>query len=372
VKLLQRPDSLAQQCEGRTPEEAVRKAREEFGSEAPVRCWKTRCGGVLGFFAREAFVAGITPPAGALKAVKTPRPPKELKEAEAREAPAGRPALAPPPTKRASRAQEPERESLSQLVEETSDEVTLGTAAVPAAVFSEVLAEAQAAVNGADVGVHPQWAPPRNALPVLAGPERIEGLHDSLASIGVPEAYRPEKSEATLDGLARLLATLPVAPTAPTDGGSVIVVVGAGRDALAAARVLMAQLDLGPFDLLTVDRTDAGRQKVNRRRSSNKVTVLVVEASLRARDIAAAASWIEQVNPDYVLGAVAATAKRADVEHWRAQVGRLDALALSRLGSTASPGELMGLLPIAFLDGEDASTVRWVLTVLRATLERPR
>ena len=98
--------------------------------------------------------------------------------------------------------------------------------------------------------------------------------------------------------------------------------------------------------------------------------MVVVEASLRSRDLAVAASWIEQVKPDYVLGAVAATAKRADVEHWRAQVGRLDALALSRLGHTASPGELMGLLPIAFLDGEEASTLRWVLTLLRTTLER--
>jgi len=76
--------------------------------------------------------------------------------------------------------------------------------------------------------------------------------------------------------------------------------------------------------------------------------------------------------PDYVLGAVPATAKRADVEHWRAQVGHLQALALSRLGNTASPGELMGLLPISTLDGEEASTLRWVLTLLRATVERAR
>ena len=247
----------------------------------------------------------------------------------------------------------PDRESLSLLVEGTSDELTLGSAPVPAAVFSEVLAEAQAAVNGADVGAHPQWPPAQNVLTVLAGPERIEGLNESLASIGVPLPYPPKESEATLDGLARVLATLPAAPTAPIDGGSVLVVVGARRDAQAAAQVLVAQLGLAPSDLLTVDRTDAGRQKVVRRRSSNKVTVVVVEASLRSRDLAVAASWIEHVSPDYVLGAVAATAKRADVEHWRARVGRLDALALSRLGYTASPGELMGLLPIALLDGED-------------------
>jgi len=359
-------------------------ARAEFGSEAPVRCWKTRSGGVLGFFAREAFVAGITPPPGAIKAVKTPRTAKALKETDAGAAATGRPELAPSPPEPALRSQLVDRDSLSQLVEETSDEVSLGAAPVPAAVFSEVLAEAQAAVNGTDVSVHPHWVPPLPAMPVPAGPEgidglqrpagpeRIDGLRDSLAGIGVPVSYRPKDSEATLDDLARALATLPVAPAAPTDGGSVLVVVGAARDAQAAALALVAQLDLAPSDLLTVDRTDAGRQKVNRRRSSNKVTVLVVEASLRARDLAAAASWIEQVNPDYVLGAVAATAKRSDVEHWRARVGRLDALALSRLANTASPGELMGLLPIAFLDGEEASTLRWVLTLLRTKLECAR
>ncbi len=361
MKLPQRLDSVAGQFEGRTPEEAVRMARAEFGSDAPVRCWKTRTGGVLGFFAREAFVAGITPPAGAIKAVKTPRAARELTETEAPEELPAKPRLAPPI---------PDRESLSLLVEGTNDELTLGSAPVPAAVFSEVLAEAQAAVNGADVGAHLQWPPSQNALTALASPERIGGLNESLASIGVPPSYRPQESEATLDGLARVLATLPTAPTAPIDGGSVLVVVGARRDAQAAAQTLLAQLGLAPSDLLTVDRTDVGRQKVARRRSSNKVTVVVVEASLRSRDLAVAASWIEQVAPDYVLGAVAATAKRADVEQWRARVGRLDALALSRLGYTASPGELMGLLPIAFLDGEAASTVRWVLTLLRTTLAR--
>jgi hypothetical protein len=185
----------------------------------------------------------------------------------------------------------------------------------------------------------------------------------------VPAAYRPHPSEATLDGLARALATLPVAPAVPTEGGAVIVVVGAGREARAAARALLERLGLESSALLTVEPTDLARQRVVRRRSSNKVTVLAVEASLRARRLTAVASWIDQVQPDYVLGAVPATAKRADVEHWRAQVGHLHALALSRLGNTASPGELMGLLPITTLDGAEASTLRWVLTLLGANVE---
>lgn len=365
MKLPQRPDSVAGQFEGRTPEEAVKMARAEFGRDAPVRCWKTRSGGVLGFFAREAYVAGISPPAGAIKAVKT-RPAKESRHGrEARDAveTLAPPSELPPP---------PERASLSQLVEGTSDELTLESASVPAAVFSEVLAEAQAAVNGTDIAGHPPWPAPLNALPAVAEPEHMDGLQDSLASIGVPVAYRPKGPEATLDGLARALTRLPVPPPVPTDGGSVIVVVGPARDAQAAAGALVARSGLAVSDLLSVERTDAGRQRVARRRSSNKVTVVVIEASLRARHLAAVASWIEQVKPDHVVGAVPATAKRADVEHWRAQVGPLHALALSRLGDTASPGELMGLLPIALLDGEEASTLRWVFTLLGATLECAR
>jgi hypothetical protein len=373
VKLPQRPDSVAGQFEGRTPEEAVKLARAEFGRDAPVRCWKTRSGGVLGFFAREAYVAGISPPAGAIKAVKTPRLAKESRQAretrDTLETLAPPSELAPPP---------PERASLSQLVEDTSDELTLDSAPVPAAVFSEVLAEAQAAVNGTDRAGHAPWPPPLNALPVVADPapveeaEHVDGLHDRLASIGVPAAYRPKGPEATLDGLARALTRLPDPPPVPTDGGSVIVVVGPAREAQAAARALVARTGLAASDVLSVERTDTGRQRVARRRSSNKVTVVVIEASLRARHLAAVASWIEQVKPDHVVGAVPATAKRADVEHWRAQVGPLHALALSRLADTASPGELMGLLPIALLDGEEASTLRWVFTLLGATLEQAR
>jgi hypothetical protein len=231
-----------------------------------------------------------------------------------------------------------------------------------------VLAEAQAAVNGTDLVTRPPRAVALEALPVHTDPEPIDGLHDDLVRIGVPASYRPKRSEATLDGLARALATLPPAPPVPGLGGSVIVVVGAARDAQAAGRALVSRLGLASSDLLTVDRTDAGRQRVARRRTSNRVTVLVVEASLRARQLGVVGGWIEEVRPDHVMGAVPATAKRADVEQWRAQVGPLDALALSRVGDTASPGELMGLLPIALLDGEEASPLRWVLTLLRATL----
>jgi hypothetical protein len=358
VKLSLRPERPSTQFEGRTPEEAVRLARREFGHEASLRCWKIRSGGVLGFFAREAYVAGVSPPPGAIKAVKTPRPAKEPKKASASTA------------DQAERSVTPVGPSLSKLVEETSDAVTLGADQVPAAVFSEVLAEAQAAVGGAD-------ALAATPTPELAGPSAASGLEwvtgwsDSLASLGVPVGFRPYDATASLDGLAGALRALPQPAAPPCLGGSVIVVVGGARDGRAAARALADKLGLASSDLMTAERTDVGRQRVARRRSANKVTVLVVEATVRSRRLDEVASWIEKIRPDYVLGAVPATTKRTDVESWRAQLGHVDALALSRLADTASPGELMGLLPIAFLDGEEASTLRWVVTLLGARLASP-
>ena len=362
------PDHAPGEFAGRTSQEAVRLARLELGGDAPVRCWKTRRGGIFGFFATEAFVAGIEPPAGAINAVNTGRPARTRPEGEkararhtgARESPL---------------ANSPEQVSLSQLVERTSDEVTLGSDPVPDAAFSEVLAEAEAAVSGGG-GVltqpQPQPQPQPFALAVPSSsvePARIEGLIENLTALGVPIEYRPHDAEATLDGLVRALSILPEAPPIPKVGGSVIAVVGARRDAYAAAHQLLARLGLETSDLIAADPTDSYRMRVACRRVSNEVTLVCVEASLRARCLPGVAGWLQKVNPDYVLGVVPSTAKRSDVAHWGGQLGRIDALAVARLADTTTPGELMGGFPISLIDGMEASTLRWVWRLLGATFE---
>jgi hypothetical protein len=384
VKWLQQPEPVPGEFGAHTSEEAVRLARAALGRDAPVRCWKTRSGGVLGFFAKEAFVAGINPPAGAVKAVKTTKAATTNKSTKAAKtattvkaahpappAPPGgepdEPASTRPaaPTSPRAAASGPEQLSLSQLIERTSDEVTLGAAPLRDAAFSEVLAEAEAAVSGA--------APPARSVPAKsdpppepAGAAWIEGLAETLAHLGVPAEYRPPESAATFDALARALATLPQAPPLPAVGGSVVAVVGAKGDARLAAEQVRQSLGLDPSHLIVIDPSDAGRQRVARRRAANKVTVLALECSVRSRTVDAVAAWLDKVEPDHVLGAVPATAKRSDVALWRTRLGRLDALALTRLAATATPGELMGELPIALIDGRDASTLRWVLTLLHA------
>jgi len=365
------PDPVPGEFAGRTSQEAVRLARAEYGRDAPVRCWKTRRGGIFGFFTTEAFVAGIEPPPGAIKAVNTTRPARTRPEREETRGRQTEVRESAPPNS-------PEQVSLSQLVEGTSDEVTLGSDPLPDAVFSEVLAEAQAAVSGGDVLTQPQPQPQpqRNPEP-LAPPvpssgveqERIEGLVESLAALGVPIEYRPHDAEATLDGLARALDNLPVAPPIPNIGGSVIAVVGARRDAHAAAHQLSACLGLEPSDLIAADPTDSYRLRMACRRVSNEVTLVWVEASLRTRRLPDVSGWLQKVRPDYVLGVVPATAKRSDVAHWGGQLGRIDALAVVRLADTTTPGELMGGFPISLIDGMEASTLRWVWRLLGATLQ---
>jgi hypothetical protein len=368
VKSPQQYEPVPGAFEGRTFDEAVGQARQFFGNDAPVRCWKIRRGGVLGFFTQEAFVAGVTPPFEATTRVKTepasneimesqgPKGPKELKSA--------RRGLA----LRASRLiDSPQNASLSDLVERTRDQVDLGVDSTPDADFSAVLAQAEAALSVAETVLAPRPVRDDPVEPVAPGP--IEGLTASLVAVGIPVEFRPGESEITLDGLVHSLARLPRAPSVPTSGGSVIIVVGARRDALTAAQQVVTKLGLESSDLVEFDRTSAGRQRVARRRAAQKVTVLVVEASLRSRGLVEVASWIEKLQPDQVLGAVPATAKRADVAHWRAQLGRIDALALSRMAQTTTAAELMGEIPIAFVDGAEASPLRWVWLLLNSVLE---
>jgi len=341
VKLLPWPEATSEEFEGRTYDEALQLARQELGTEVVIRCWRVRRGGVFGFFARESFVAGLTVPEGA--------EPLNLR-------------------RRRKEQSTPEVLShLDDLVEATTDEVTLGSDLALESDFSKVLAEAEAVLVDA-VATERTPPPTPSVQPIDVPVAEVEGLSASLAALGVPSDYLPEAQ--TLDALVSSLATLPAA--APMAADSLVVVVGSRREALAAAGHVVANLDLTASDLIVGERTASLRARVLRRRSAKKMTVLVVEASLRSRDLDQVATWIDQLEPDYVLGAVPATSKRADFERWHGQLGRIDALALSRFTSTTSVGELMGTLPIALLDGAPASTLQWVALLLNSKLEGER
>jgi hypothetical protein len=384
VKWPQQSEDLVMQFEGRTSDEAVRLARMEFGNDAPVRCWKARRGGLFGFFAKEVFVAGVEAPSG------TARADTAVRAAAARSTIAAwsyDPANFADSEDDATWAPANEGGSLADLVEATRDELTLGSANVLETAFIDVLAQAQAALNLEQptkvrqpeqpyLGATPPIARPAvfAAVPVPTrepppGPERIAGLRAFVADFGVPSDYWPDESDATLDGLVRSFAKLPVARPLPTNAGSVVVVVGTRRDAHAAALRLVELMELETTDLIEAECTSASRQRVTRRRAGH-ATVVTIEAPLRSRELAQVATWIETLKPDYVVGTVSATAKRADVESWRHQLAHFDALALSRVGETTSPGELLGDLPILLVDGLVASALQWVALILGSLLEQ--
>lgn len=367
MKFLQQSESMPTEFQGLTAEEAVQRARIALGHDAPVRCWKTRRGGVLGFFSKEIFVAGVNEPAGAHKRPKLDR--TISSRARDRSVDGATSGL------RGSAGFELQP-LLADLVESTHDELTVEGVLVSQTAFRDVLAEAEAALVDLAVTSEPVLDVMRQVqLAELRVPEESrhdEQLRSVLVALGVPSEYRSTEAVLTFDDVASSLENLPRSAPVPRDEGSVIVVVGARRDAQQSAQRLVEELELTVADLITFENTAACRQRVNRRRASRKSSVIVLEASTRLRELSEIAQQLEKLRPDFVLGAVPATLKRTDVEYWRTQLGRMDALALTRWATTASPAELMGTLPIMYVDGRRASTIRWMVLILEEMERRGR
>jgi hypothetical protein len=436
------------QFEGRTAEEAVARARAALGDAGALRCWKTRRGGVGGFFAKEVFVAGLTAPPGSegtrgqkRAAPRRGRVSDGTVDGAAKTASAADPVLFDTLDTSAAPG-----DHLSGLVESTSDQVSLGPLAIPAEAFDEVLAEAQAALsreregNGVAMSPGPQdpgpqtvateepgasecqpalpddgqggdpprphgnaTAPRRSGPPegkrrparpakksippkARAGlpppvprsvratapaehgrPARIQDLRPGLRRLGVPGQYVPPGRRPSLDQLAGVMATLPVPPALPSHAGAVVAIVGSDRNLnrtveLVTAELSVAQRDVLRFDGAQTEGPRPGRQ-IARRRAGSRTSLLALQAGPGlplGRDVR---TLLEQSAPDYVLAAVDAASKRADVEHWIGELPRVDALALWDLSGTRTPAELLGLLPIAFVDGEPSSPLGWTLAL---------
>ena len=465
------------QFEGRTAEEAVARARAALGDSGALRCWKTRRGGVGGFFAKEVFVAGLTPPPGSDKTrgrasraepgQKRGGPDRaHVADAAPEDGTRSASAVAPVPRGMEDTSAGPE-DHLSELVEATSDQVSLGSLAIPAEAFDEVLAEAQAALTReregnaiaiprTPAGPGPQTVPTEgpgvsDEQPVLpddghdAGPPnrrgnalaprrpeapdsgerptaaragkeatrpkakagrtpqasrpsaattpgqsgrpaRMPDLRPGLRGLGVPDPYVPRGQRPSLDQLASVMATLPVPPALPIRTGAVVAVVGSDRNLDRTVDLVTAELSLGQRDVLrfagspgdapvrpaevtSAEGQRLGRQ-IARRRAGGRTSVVAVQAGpgmpLGRED----RGLVEQAAPDYVLAAVDAACKRVDVEHWIGELLRVDALALWDLSGTRTPAELLGVIPIAFVDGEPSSSLGWTLALAGRAMDR--
>ena len=160
------------------------------------------------------------------------------------------------------------------------------------------------------------------------------------------------------------MATLPSPSALPTGTGTVVAVVGFGNDLVRTIDLVTAELSLSGRDVLQFGRESgpAGLERqIARRRAGGRRSVLAVHAEpgrLLERDTRA---FLEHAVPDYVLAAVDAGCKRTDVEHWIGELPTVDALALWELAGTRTPAELLGVVPIAFVDGEAGSPLSWTL-----------
>ena len=274
---------------GRSAEEAVERARSVLGAEVRVRCWKTRRGGVLGFFAREVFVAGVKEPRGTAKAaphVEGPGPTRVFDDVPS---------------------------TFDELVAATADEVSFGAhdPDVEDHAFRDVLAQAEAALSDA-VFDDAEWRSDEATSAPVARPDHLrDDLDDfraTLASLGLPLAYRPSSEESVLDGLARSLASLPAPSALPSSPGSLIAVVGSRRDARAVADEVATSLDLDESDVIVSSDNPAVRQRIARRKRSARVTVVVLEATVRGRALDGVCAELERDDAsDHVLGVVGAT-----------------------------------------------------------------
>ncbi|HWD96932.1 MAG TPA: hypothetical protein VG246_10975 [Acidimicrobiales bacterium] len=345
---------------GRSAEEAVDRARSALGVDAKVRCWKTRRGGVLGFFAREVYVAGIKQPDSRSDG-------KRRHEESAASTPSALADVTLP--------------MLEDLVASTTDEVSYGAdeAAVEDRAFRDVLAQAEAALSDAvfdDAVWLSDETPSSESEPV---PERaierdacrhdLDAFRSMLGSLGLSEQYRPQEQESALDGLVRSLDTLVPPPPLPRSPGSVIAVVGGRRDALAVAHEVAMFLDLDECDVIVLWDDPTACRRINRRKKSTRVSVVALEAAVRGRTFDAAREELDRLAPDFVLGVAAATLKCSDVERWQRGIG-VEALALRHWHETETPAELLAALPIFSVDGVVMSTMRWVSLLLSTFVDR--
>lgn len=455
------------QFEGRTAEEAVSRARAALGDAGALRCWKTRRGGVGGFFAREVFVASLTPPPGSEAARgRATRAEPDKKSRVRRRNPVvdgtkSNSVLDPIGREDEEQPVWPE-DHLFGLVEATSDQVSLQSLRIPDEAFDEVLAEAQAALAreaGANevstplppaapeplapatdqAGVEDQPEPateevevrpdlpsdavvtspeqphgmePRATSDVVAAmagparkmprakpqarprpptrqstatrrpeqehrPARVPDLRPGLRGLGVPDSFLPRGRRPSLDQLAGALETLPTPPPTPTRAGTVVAIVGSDHDVERTVDVVLQRLSLNRRDVVqsgdpaSTDGPRRGRQ-IARRRASGRASLVAVHAAPGAPLRPEICELLDQAAPDYVLAAVGAHCKRVDVEHWINGLLPVDALALWDLSSTRTPAELLGLVPIAFVDGRECSTLGWTLLLAARALEEAR
>lgn len=353
MKLLRFPDLPQSEFEAPTYHEAMEKARERFGPEAPLRCWKIRRGGVLGFFSREMFIAGIEPPGGI--DIRSFGREGEFEFGKSEEL------ISEAEDNETTFQFDADRSStLSDLVDSRQDELRLTSQFIPRNAFQDILAEAEAAINRGSVSseLYQKQKPRKETRKVTLD------LYEKMVKLGLPKQFLSKGSPDSLDALLASLATLPKAPKISRTPGSVIVVTGNRHDVRETSNLLCKNLGLQAADIISSEPNEHLAQKVARRKRSKKVTIVTVEVPVGSKGIAEDTVLIAKLKPNLVIGSVSATSKKGDVMAWSENLGGVDALAVYGVHSTSTPGDILGGIPVAYVDGMVATPINLLALLL--------
>jgi hypothetical protein len=359
--------------EGKTMDAARRKAQESLGTDVSglsvVRHGRELSGGLLGFFQRERFVIELAEP----EAVSQP-PSRQSHEETGPSIDARLKALemlSPSP-------RVPGESSLSDrlaaLAEGTNDTVGVsfdkelrGVLEDAEAVVSDAAGQASFSLNDPGRYVLPpdDLAPP--TISFGAAEALGEGFRDRLRAAGLCEEYLPDPlfSHPAL-ALPLRLGTIAPAAVVLLNPGDVLVLVGDVEEALVTAEDLERRIDeddtvivvshrrLGPLGARARAHSpvEAGAM-VLERRLAGLVTIIVLDLGCRNDFVP---RTVTALRPEAIWAVVEASWDERRARRLEGLVGRLDALVLYGMLSTAHPAGLIGRgWPVAYIDRWEAS-----------------
>src|SRR5450830_115322 len=343
--------------------------RAEFGPTARIiRADRVRSGGLVGFFARERYELTVDVPDEPFARPRAMRSPV--------------PAMAGPVGLDALLAAADAAEARTQIggsgpLPRSAPDPTAPVVSTGADAFASVLEQVRAMTGAqgltADVEIP---APPARVFEPMV-PEQVAAPvgtnRAALLDLGVPERLLAGIAEPA--PLSVLLANVPGAPDLPRAPGSVVVVVGPGRDAESVGAQLAERLRLAPTSLVVAGEGAPSTGRVRRLTDPSaaarwrvmpdggQIRVVALAVGPDARDRAVAAEMLAVLDPHQVWGVVDARTKPRDSVRWITDVGdrrRVDALAVRGLFETTQPGTVLDLgVPVAWFDGIPATGVAW-------------
>ena len=358
-----------QEFEAETLEEAIKKAKDSGLSDTEIRCWKVRKGGMAGFFARERYVAAkhdpqevkIDPNTAEELVAKTSEWIEHINSAK-------NPDIGNVESFAVS-ATMPLRDltdtsHLEDLIIDTKDELQCDKSKGINIEFDKMLAEAtlitkQAIATGDTV----------------SSASRTESLNrkrksGELSELGIDKAMYPEVEDGSLDTLFSILSSIEIAkdPKVNQSAGSVAMVLKASSSVSNEQIAKMFEVDVDDVILAECDKL--GMIQVAIRKKKRSLTICVVETRLENNLGEEIHAWMKDVNPSYVLGIIDAKAKEVDVLTWVKRIPAITSLALMDVQKTSTPAELIGKVPVAFLDGEPATPYQWMIACMRELAKR--